>query len=80
MRFRGVRHRKPFTERRLPTWEALAVLTSIPWVEDRTRKPAGTCLQVGIKNSPAIRVPSPSPKPQSCSEAIPYLCNAMPSR
>src|SRR5260370_27516155 len=25
----------------------------------------------------AIRVPSPGPTPQSCSEAIPYLCNAL---
>jgi hypothetical protein len=76
-----------------PPGQALAVLTSIPWVGDRTRKPAGTCLQVGIRNRPrnhnegnvpairrrrpyragfqiAIRVPSPSLKPQSCSEVF----------
>jgi hypothetical protein len=46
---RVVSHRKPFTERGLPTWVDSAVLTSVPWVEHRMREPAGTCLQVGIK-------------------------------
>ena len=47
---RVVSHRKPFTERGLTTWlRALAVSTSVLWVEHRMREPVGTCLQVGIK-------------------------------
>jgi hypothetical protein len=62
---RVVSHRKPFTERGLPTWlRAPAELTSVPWVEHRMRKPVGTCLQVGIsrtRNLPSAALSSRVP-------------------
>ncbi len=70
-----VTHRKPFTEHGLPTWlRALAVLTSVPWVEHRMRKPVGTCLRVGIsrtRNLPSAAISSGVPDRNLRAESKP---------
>jgi hypothetical protein len=72
---RVVSHRKPLTERGLPTWlRALAELTSVPWVAHRMRKPVGTCLQVGIsrtRNLPSAALSSRVPDRNLRGESLP---------
>jgi hypothetical protein len=47
-------------------------------MEPRPPMGAGTHIEQGFQI--AIRVPGPGLTSQSCSEAIPYLCNALQSR